>query len=203
MTISVATVAPRVIVLGVVGYCLWPTMSDLMSQPENKPPQKLPELSAALFAPQMPAASTRDPFMSGDMAASAGIATNSPRADKVAGSKGSAAAANKSGRPPAVAARGSDPLKGLTLEATCVLGDERLAVINGQLYGQRDTLATGNPSLPSYQIVSVSPYKVLLAAEGKTVELTYSNTPSHPGRSPAARPGSSRGRKPGASRPSR
>jgi hypothetical protein len=201
MVISISKLAPRATVLAVVGYCVWPSLSYMTSQPETKPPGKLPELAAALLSPKMPSCPTRDPFGSksaaqlsarrGASTAAVKLATKEDRAKSSTPLVGKPAeklaAADTSEQP-------VDPLNGLTLDATCIVGRRRAAVINGRLYAPEELLSASSPSTPPYKIVDVFPYKVLLEREGKTLELTYSNVASRSVSSQSAgggaRPGS-------------
>ena len=166
--------------LAFVGYCVWPSVSELTSDPPPpKPPAKVPELAAALFSPTMPPRPTKNPWGGKDAASLAAAKEAAKAADKTAEAPAGSAAAKTPDKP-------VDPLDGLKLDATCILGDQRLAVINGQLYAPQETLSAGNSSTPPFKIVSVLPYKVLLEREGKTVELTYSDVVSRPASSPQA-----------------
>jgi hypothetical protein len=79
-----------------------------------------------------------------------------------------------------------DPFEGLRLEATCLSGDQRLALINGQIYAPQKKSAAGKPSTPPFRVVSVFPNTVLLERDGQTVELTYEGIVSRPGAAPRA-----------------
>lgn len=165
MVLSVNKVAPSAIVLAFVGYCVWPSVLVLTSDPPPpKPPVKLPEFAAALLSPKLPPPLTKNPWGGKDAAALA-AAKELAKAGKTAATDSDPAKAKAAGKP-------VDPLAGVKLEATCILGNQRLAMINGQLYAPQERLATGKSSTP-LKIVSVFPYKVLLEHEGKTVELTY------------------------------
>ena len=115
--------------------------------------------------------------MGGMDAASLAAAKEAAKAaDKIAGASAGSATAKKQ----------IDPLDGLKLEATCILGNQRLAMINGQLYAPQKMPSAGN-SLPPFRIVSVFPNEVLLECKGKTVELTYEGVVSRPASSPKAK----------------
>jgi hypothetical protein len=184
MQLPLDKLAPRAIALAVVGYCVWPCLTAFTSRPAAKPPEKLPELAATLLKPALAPFPARNPFERKHAAVAASVKRGKP----------SPAAANKTagkatGR---VATKAVDPLSALSLDATCIVGGRRLAMINGRLYATQEKLGAGNSSTPPYKIVGVLPYKVLLELEGKNVELTYSNL--------ASRPASSR-RAGGATRP--
>jgi len=180
MTISVGKMAPRVIVLAAVAYCAWPSVSELTSESTPPPAKKVADLPAALFSPAMPPCPARNPFGGKDAAALA-AATRSPAAAGETGARPKPAASAAAKLPD----KPLDPLGGLKLDATCILGDQRLAMINGQLYASREKLPAGNAA-PPFRIVSVLPYKVLLERDGKTLELTYANVASRPAAAVAA-----------------
>jgi hypothetical protein len=177
MVIPVGKLAPSAAALVLAAYCVWPSLSELASAPRPTPSKKVPELAAALFSPAMPPCPTRNPFEWTDAALLA-AAKGSPKAVGKTAVQAAALGTAKTADKPV------DPLGGLTLDATSILGDQRLAVINGQLYALHDRLA-GNSSTP-YRIVGVFSYKVLLDREGKIVELTYSDAASRSASSPHA-----------------
>lgn len=66
--------------------------------------------------------------------------------------------------------------KEFVLNATCVLGDERMAIINGQVYRPKDTVLRPNSSEPPYVIEAIYPNRVvLLGSDGKHTQLAYAN----------------------------
>ena len=172
MAISAGKVAPSAVVLAFVGYCVWPSVSEWTSAPPPKPPVKVPELAAALFSPTMPPRPTKNPWGGKDAASLAAAK------EAAAGAPAGSAAAKKP----------VGPLDGLKLEATCILGNQRLAMINGQLYAPQEMPPAGksSPSTP-FRVVGVFPNKVLLECKGKTVELTYEGVVSRPASSPKAK----------------
>jgi hypothetical protein len=157
MAIPMARLVPRVAVLATVAYCIWPSVPALIAEPESKPPAKVPELAISLLSPVLESASTRNPF------ARVVRATKHPT-----GTVAKAA--------PTVTHKVVNPLNGLRLDATCIMGDRRLAVINGRMYATHDVMAAPKPATYSLTILDVLPYKVLLDCEGQTVALAYSDT---------------------------
>jgi hypothetical protein len=184
MAISTAKLVPRAIALAAVGYCIWPSLNALVVEPESKPPAKLPEVAALLASPALPPCPTRNPFARRTPAKPALPGGSSPATARAA-TKGEAtkhvnsAAAN-------AAAKAVDALSGLKLEATCIVGNQRMAVINGRLYAAPAMLPASGKATPTLKVVGVLPYKVLFECEGKTLELTYSNTVSRAASSRAA-----------------
>ena len=173
MTISADKVAPLAVVLAFVGYCIWPSVPALLSDPpRSKPPEKIEEISAAMFSPKMPPAPTRNPWGGMDAATLAASKNaeeekSSELADKLAESLADAAPEQPTMQP-------GDLLKELTLDATCIGGEQRLTVINNQMYALHQMLSEPNPTTPPCKIIDVRPYEVLLECQGKTLALRYS-----------------------------
>ncbi|MBU4273157.1 MAG: hypothetical protein KKE86_05565 [Planctomycetes bacterium] len=192
MDIPLDKVIPRALALAVVGYCLWPSMMAFNSKPKTKSPDKPPELSAALLSPAMPPTPTRDPFEQNTATPASALKKVIQPATKAAAVKGPqkpAGAADptvKTARRAAAASRdramptgkGANHSGGLTLEATCIVGDRRLAVINGRLYAPKETLSLPGLSATPCEVVSVLPYKVVLKCGENNMELTYPNVAS-------------------------
>jgi hypothetical protein len=184
MSISAGKLAPSVVVVAFVGYCAWPSVSHLVSGPSiSKAAGKATELATALFAPRLGPPPTKNPFGGLDADSLAQAAKDGqPRTkgtdDKKNGAK--------------TAARRVDPLAGLKLDATGILGDQRMAVINGEIYTPNQTISGGDPAMPPRKIVRVLPHMVVLECQGRMVELKYSNvgnSPEPPGKAATARPG--------------
>jgi hypothetical protein len=76
----------------------------------------------------------------------------------------------------------------LVLNATCIMGEERLAIINGRTYRPKDTLVGPNPAAPPCVITEILPHKVLLECQGKRLQLCYADgVTESQGMSPTAR----------------
>lgn len=86
---------------------------------------------------------------------------------KGAGAKGAAAPTEKPGLHP-----------GLVLKGTSTHGRQRLALINGKVYAEGDTLTLGEASAPPYVVSKILPYKVVLTSSDKALEVTYSDIAS-------------------------
>jgi hypothetical protein len=184
--------APSAVVLAFVGYCVWPSMSELTATPgPPKPPAKLPELAPTLFSPPMPPCPTRNPWGGRDAATLAAMKKAAKASEEAVTLLADADTAETPGKT-------VDPLAGLKLDATCVLGDQRLAMINGQLYASQELLPPSGGSALRYKVVNVLPYTVVLEGRGKTLELTYSNVAPEPA---ASSPLADTSDKPGAKTP--
>lgn len=202
MAISAGKVAPSAVILAFVGYCVWPSLSEMMSdQPPPKAPVKVPALAASLFSPTMAPVPTRNPWGGLDAAS---LAAAKAAAKEVAEKEAAKTADTTTGTPASSAAAKTpnkpvDPLAGLKLDATCILGNQRMAMINGQMCALHEKLPAENSST-SPKVVGVFPYKVLLEYEGKTVELKYSDAASQSSSSQKDKPGSA-GKASGAKKP--
>lgn len=190
MDIPLDKVIPRVLAVAIVGYCLWPSYNVYFSKPMEKKAKEIPELTASLLSPEMPPSPGRDPFLSGS-AAVASTLQNAPKtAVNVKSDKGRSkpaptkTIADKKVVKYAVGSVRKDKLrpsraensKPMTLEATCIVNDRRLAVINGRLYAPDDKISVPEVSAAPCKIVNVLPYKVLLKCGEKKVELSFPNT---------------------------
>ncbi len=212
MAVSVGNLAPRAVVVGLVAFGVWPTLTQFFSEERSKPPEPLPELAAALLSPKPPPLPTRDPFGLATPGKPAPLKNLAAKQDARSGPLALAALASskKTGASDRAGGKPVDPLVGFALTGTCIMGDQRLAVINGRLYAPQEILAIDKPatSKPSaskpaaskpivnnslasklvvepspaspYQIIDVLPYKVLLAHDGEVLELVYSNVTSGP-----------------------
>jgi hypothetical protein len=169
MAISAGKLAPSAVVLAFVGYCVWPSLSEMISPPPPPtPPAKVPELAASLFSPTIPPVPTRNPWGGLDAKALAAAKESANQVDTTSEEVVDSAIAKTVSEP-------VDPLTMLKLGATSILGDQRMAVINGQLCAAEETLTVENAA---YRVVRVLPYKVVLENKGKIVELTYANVAS-------------------------
>jgi len=143
-------------------YCMVTGPAGSGSKSEAKPPAKLPVFTAALYSPEFPPRSKRNPFyLPGEeptAIAKSGQLEKKPAEVKAASANGA-----------------SDFFSGLVLNATCLLGEKQLAIINGHAYKQKDTLKTQNPAIPPFVIAQILPYEVLLECQGKILHLRYSD----------------------------
>ncbi|MEN6449783.1 MAG: hypothetical protein ABFC96_04750 [Thermoguttaceae bacterium] len=177
MEISTAKWLPRGVALAVAGCVAWPSLSALLPESAAKP-RKPPDAVALVAAPAQMPHPKRNPF------GARGSKKQLPRSQGKVDGVGSASY-------PKLGANGSDGLDAFRLEATCIVGDRRLAVINGRLYAPDEPLieppradskaapkGVAAEPLVVGKIVDVMPYKVLLECQGKTLELSYSDIPA-------------------------
>jgi hypothetical protein len=64
MSFPIAKFAPTAIVLGVVGYCVWPYVAGSDASANADSQAKMPEIAAALLSPKIETSPQRDPFRS-------------------------------------------------------------------------------------------------------------------------------------------
>jgi hypothetical protein len=173
MAISANKVAPSAVVLAFVGYCIWPSVAGMISEPPRpKPAEKLPPLAASLFTMTLSPPPTRNPWGGKDVETLAKIkkAKEAKIAEDISSKMNSDAKEVKPTIQPI------DLLRSLTLDATCIGGGQRLAIINDRMYGLQELLRETDPGSPPCKIIDVSPYEVLLECQGKTLQLRYANS---------------------------
>jgi hypothetical protein len=161
MTHKLATLA---VVLAVVAYWCWPALRESYSgraAPASNAAAKKPaaprELSASTLTPALPPPSQRDPFLLPGVKRSAKVARSGP-------SNGKTKAVPKT----IVDIKDS----GLVLGATYVADEVRLALINGRVYKEQDTVQPPGEAA-KYVITDILPLAVLLSRQGKSVRLNY------------------------------
>ncbi len=156
MVISVGKLLPRATVLAAVAYGVWPTVSETLWPPAPPPAESVPEVAASLLAPKLPPPPVRDPF-SGKLITQRRLA-GAPKSNltkKPAGrtaqdaAKAARQAADAKLASALAAARARDTLRGFTLQATSIVGDQRMAVINGRVYAVGEDLRVARRDAPT------------------------------------------------------
>ena len=69
---------------------------------------------------------------------------------------------------------------GLVLNATCIMGKQRMAIINGRVYKEKEAIPQPGADTPSCFVTAILPHKVLLSYQGETVQLGYLNVATKP-----------------------
>jgi hypothetical protein len=69
---------------------------------------------------------------------------------------------------------------GLVLNATCIVGEQRMAIINGRVYKEKETIERPGDGAASCVLTEIFPHKVLLSCQGETVQLSYLNVAAKP-----------------------
>jgi hypothetical protein len=164
---ALARMAPTGVVVLLVLWCVWPYM--IASSGDEKRAAKLPEVSAAALTPKIASPPKRDPFRTPTEVLAAKQPTKPQPAVKTPAATKEAAAA-------AARAKNANPLDSLVLSATCISGDERMAVVNGRIYHPREKLKLSGTTA-AWLVTEILPEKVLLENAGKTFVLKYSDRP--------------------------
>jgi hypothetical protein len=167
MPTSITRFAPQLIVLTVAAYWGWSALGDFLPKGSaaissgNKNVAASKEFAATALSPKFSPLATRDPFT-----------TPGARAKKIA--KG-----HKPGQKPALEtlAIADGASLGLTLSATCILGDRKFAMINGQVYREKETVQTAGSEPMSCVVTSILPREVVLSWQGKLLRLDYPDAP--------------------------
>lgn len=167
MALSINKLAPTGVVLAFAGFCVWPSVSELISDPPKKTAKKMPELATTLFSPTLATPPTRNPFFP---KTEEEVATNEAPSGPNRSSTRTRATAVKAVEPPL------DPRRGLHLDATCLQGDRWQVMISGHVFTSQNTSTKPDDSFPELKIIRVLPYKVVLEREGQVIDLTYTDS---------------------------
>jgi hypothetical protein len=180
MPTFITKLAPQAILLAVAIYWSWPSLTQSVSNvassaaKEKKPGASL-EFSAATLSPAFPSPPKRDPF-------------EFPGAKHVAKTNKNMPSGKQAAALTAADAKDS----GLVLNATCIVGQQRLALINGQVYREKEVIKgkeSGDDPV-NWLVTDILPHKVLLLHQGVPLQLGYSNGAPKPAetRGPDKRP---------------
>jgi hypothetical protein len=168
MPTAITRLAPQAILLAVVLYWCWPSLQEggARTAPVAEKTAKtslMADFSASSLSPTFPPPPTRNPF----------------------GPPGPMTARKGRGRIPTkkeVAERMASDAKdsGLVLKGTCIIGQQRLALINDRVYREKDVIQGGGEEPINWVITDILPHKVFLSCQGMPLQLTYSNTSPKP-----------------------
>jgi hypothetical protein len=159
----VVKLLPQAIVLAVVLYWAWPAMTTpapkaLEASTAGKKTAEKPAFPASVLTPEFAAPSKRDPFFRAD-------ATHNHKKNKMlAGAKRNENKSNKS------TSHFTD--LGLVLTATCIVGDHRMALINGRLYREKETVTDASANCI---VTKIEPHQVTMSYNGRQFDLCYTN----------------------------
>jgi hypothetical protein len=165
MPTSITKYAPQVILLAVALYWSWPSLMQSMAKPAvaaaaNKGAATTGEFSAAVLSPKFAPIPTRNPF---EMAGTAHSAKGKKRGAKAAAELAAAEAKDS----------------GLVLNGTCIMGQQRLALINGHVYREKEVIpGKGGDDSVDWVVTDILPHKVMLLYQGTPLQLSYSNVTS-------------------------
>jgi hypothetical protein len=168
MPTSINRLMPQAIVLAVALFWCWPSLKQAFfpsAPPKSaKKEAAAPEgFSAAALSPKFPPIPKRNPFE----------LLGATRIVKDSKSKGSNGTAMEAAEKAIADVKDS----GLILNATLVMGQQRLAYINGRVYREKETISIEGraPDAPTWVVTSILPHKVLLSYQGTPLQLNYTN----------------------------
>jgi hypothetical protein len=177
MAISLGKFAPTVVVVAAVSYCAWPYVFPSSGDAGGAQIAAMPEIPPSQLLPTISPPPTRDPFHL------AGASADRPKDKKQIAPATTAAAAAASKSAAATHGKGeapADPFSDLALIATSILDKQRLAVINGRIYAEREQLKSKDPAAPPCVVARILPDRVLLECAGRTATLSYASAAAPP-----------------------
>jgi hypothetical protein len=165
---SVKKLIPQVVVLAIALFWSWPSLKQAFfagassQSGEKKAAAVTSEFSAATLSPKFPPVPKRNPF-------------ELPSAPRTVKKK------TKNSAQDEAKALAEVKDSGLILNATCIMGQQRLAMINGQVYREKEAIEGKGLESSPWVVTSILPHKVLLSYQGVPVQLGYSNGLVKPG----------------------
>jgi hypothetical protein len=170
MSPAITKFAPQAVVLVVALYWSWPALKASVPKTaivapsaESKPSAGAQDFAGAVLSPTFAPPLNRNPFLSPDF--------------KPALTAGSAKPGEKS-KDEKAAADVHNP--GLVLNATCIMGPQRFAVINGRIYKEKEAIQQLGGETPSCFVTQILPHKVVVSYQGETLQLRYANVAARP-----------------------
>jgi hypothetical protein len=173
MSAKLSKIGPIAVVAVILGSLCWPYFDDPTPAAKSKSSAKSAAPLASLLNPR-PAGDVRADLFEIPKIVGPAVA----KKPATSTSAGQAAAAKKT------ASARSDDLKSFVLTGTYVAGGRRIAVINGSLYAEGETITSAGPKAKSAPVVCtvlrVEIDKVVLSFQGQTKELRYADAPVAP-----------------------
>lgn len=169
---SIIKFAPQVMVLAVSLYWCWPALNASFLQGTRRVVQEevkkpaAPLFAADILAPKFAPLAKRNSFLTLDY---------KPKKD----AKGRLAGSGKKILDPAEKAAAFRD-SGMILNATCIMGNQRMAIISGHVYKEKDAIPQPGDEAPSCFVTAILPHKVLLSYQGELQQLGYVNVASKP-----------------------
>jgi hypothetical protein len=168
---SIIKFAPQMMVLAVSLYWCWPALQASFLQGAHPIVQEVKKPALPLFAadilhPKFLPLPKRNSFLALDY---------KPKK----GGRGRLAASGKKILDPAEKAAAFRDA-GMILNATCIMGNQRMAIINGRVYKEKDSIPQPGDEAPSCFVTAILPHKVLLSYQGELQQLGYTNVISKP-----------------------
>jgi len=153
---------PQTIVLIVAVYWAWPALTTPAPKAveifaDQKKAAVREEFSAAVLSPKFPPPSKRDPFLL-------------PGQQRLVKKK-----AVKPGAKTQIGKTMDFRDFGLTLSATSIVGEHRLALINGRIYREKESVEKTPGESTGCVITHIEPHRVSVSWNGQSHELTYTD----------------------------
>lgn len=162
MSPSILKLAPQAVVLTAAIYWSWPAVRVYL--PVGTPTvatdgkkDESPVFISAMLSPTFPSVPKRNPYLPYGATFSTMAKSGQPGAKKFAGAKSS---------PDAQEA-------GLVLGATCIVGNRRMASINGRIYREKEAVESADDESARFIVGEIGLHKVLLLSEGRVLQLKY------------------------------
>ncbi|MFZ1935956.1 MAG: hypothetical protein WCB27_10705 [Thermoguttaceae bacterium] len=163
--------APQAMVLAVALYWSWPALktvfpqvAKLASKEEAKKPVGQ-QFAAKVLSPKFRPFPKHNPFVSLDSKQKAAALARSAKSGKKQDGTSKVAAAHD---------------VGLVLNATCIMGQQRMAIINGHVYKEKEVIPQPGDETPGCFVTAILPHEVLLSCRGEIVKLGYVNVTAKP-----------------------
>ncbi len=181
MKVWIEKLMPLIVVMTVAVYLSWPAIAALMpgsesaskkpeasakqgkggKKKEEKAPKK--EITAAMLSLDISPKVKRQPFMPFGAMETAADSVKKP--------------GDKS---PAPTSLDNLDNTGLVLNATCIIGGTRLALINHQVYQEKEMIRQPIENAPQLIVTDIFPHKVILTCHGRQLQLCYLDTAGKP-----------------------
>lgn len=168
MSVQLGKVTPIGLLVGVVAYCCWPYLAAPAAGAADGA-GKLPEVTAAMLTPVPAPAAKRDPFRPADGAGMA-VTARQPAPTMTPVAKRADPVPDK-----------APPRSRLRLNATYLHGGRRLALIDGSVYAEGETLKPASPAAVPLVVERIEAHQVVLRGLGQPLELRYADQPSAAG----------------------
>jgi hypothetical protein len=163
---------PQAMVLAVALYWSWPALETAFPQVANtaqhadvKKPMAQ-DFAATVLSPKFLPFPKRNPFLSADYKPN----------KKAAMAQSRKPGAKRDGASTAADTRDVN----LVLNATCIMGKQRMAIINGHVYKEKDVIPQPGDEAPSCFVTAILPHKVVLSCRGEIMQLGYVNLAAKP-----------------------
>jgi hypothetical protein len=198
MPVNAEKFVPHLVVLAVAVYWLFPFVMGDSSQTAKKKAGESLEFSSAMLNPKFPESPKRDPFLPLNPLTAPETVAKSPGGLAGALKDGIAKAGElKGGYPSGNEKTGGkniaiEKIPDFVLNGICIAGNQRTAVINGQVYQQKDKIGESKNAGAAFVVAEILSDKVLLEHKGKPIALHYLDPEKEKNKSQAKSPKNNR-----------